>query len=382
MSSMIKTCLVVTATALLLAACAPPKPVAPPVPKVTVSQPRLATVTNWDEYPGHIEAVQMVEVRPRVSGYIESIHFEDGSEVKAGDLLFVIDPKPYQADLDRAEAQRHQAETRLDLAKNDLQRAEGLRGGKAISEEEYDSRSKAVREAEANLVAAQAAEALARLNLGYTRITSPIAGKIGRRLVTPGNLVQLQGNNGASTLLATIVSLDPIYCYFDVEEGVFLKYRATARQAVVAEARTEGLACEVGLVNEEGFGHRGHLDFFDNQVNPQTGTIRLRAVFDNADRALVPGMFANLRVLAGPPQQALVVPDVAVLSDQGYKYVYVVDSESKVQPRSIETGRAHGLLREVKKGLAPEDRVVVNGLVMLRPGGKVDAQSQDSAKAK
>src|SRR3974390_1583932 len=231
-------CLTAIAAAFLLVSCSPPKPAATPVPKVTISQPRLQMVTNWDEYPGHIEAVQMVEVRPRVSGYIDSIHFEDGSEVKAGDLLFVIDPKPYQADLDRAEAQRHQAETRLDLAKNDLQRAEAWRGGKAISEEEYDSRSKAVREADASLAAAQAAEAVARLNLGYTRITAPIAGKIGRRLATPGNLVQLQGNNGGSTLLATIVSLDPIYCYFDVEEGAFLKYRVSAQRMVIAEAKT------------------------------------------------------------------------------------------------------------------------------------------------
>jgi len=381
MNSLINRCLAGISTALLLISCSPPKPAATPVPKVTISQPRLQIVTNWDEYPGHIEAVQMVEVRPRVAGYIESIHFEDGSEVKAGDLLFVIDPKPYRADLDRAEAQRRQAETRLDLAKNDLQRAESLRGSKAISEEEYDSRSKAVREAEANLAAARAAQEAARLNLDYTRITAPIAGKIGRRLVTPGNLVQMQSNNGASTLLATIVSLDPIYCYFDVEEGAFLKYRANAQQAVAAEAKTAGLACEVGLVNEEGFRHSGHLDFFDNQVNPQTGTIRLRAVFDNPDRTLVPGMFANLRVQAGPPEQALLIPDVAVLSDQGYKYVYVVDPENKVQPRSIETGRAHDVSREVKKGLTPEDRVVINGLVMLRPGGKVEAQGQDSAKA-
>ena len=375
-------CLTAIAAAFLLVSCSPPKPVATPVPKVTISQPRLQTVTNWDEYPGHVEAAQMVEVRPRVAGYIESIHFEDGSEVKAGDLLFVIDPKPYQADLDRAEAQRRQAETRLDLAKNDLQRAEALRGTKAISEEEYDGRSKAVREAEANLAAAWAAQKAARLNLDYTRVTAPIAGKIGRRRVTPGNLVQMQSNNGASTLLATIVSLDPIYCYFDVEEGAFLKYRASAQNAAAAEAKTAGVACEIGLVSEQGFRHHGHLDFFDNQVNPQTGTIRLRAVFDNPDRTLVPGMFANLRVMAGPPEQALLIPDVAVLSDQGYKYVYVVDAESKVQPRSIETGRAHDALREVKKGLSSDDRVVVNGLVMLRPGGKVEAQSSETAKAK
>ena len=292
--------------AAVLTACSPPKarPLCRP-PKVTVSQPQLATVTNWDEYPGHLEAVEMVEIRPRVAGYIDSIHFQDGAEVKAGDLLFVIDPRPYQAELDHAQAQRQQAETHLELARNDLKRAESLRGTKAISEEEYDSRSKAVREAEAALVAAKANEATARINLDYTQIKAPISGKIGRRLVTAGNFVQLQGNGGSATVLATIVSVNPIYCYFDVEESAFLKYRSSAK---AAEANGGGLACELALVNEEGFAHRGRLDFFDNQVNPQTGTIRLRAVFDNGDRALVPGMFANVRVLAGPPEQALVDP--------------------------------------------------------------------------
>jgi len=356
------------------ASCSPPKSAAPPAPKVTVSQPRTATVTNWDAYPGHLEAVEMVEVRPRVSGYLESIHFHDGAEVKAGELLFVIDPKPYRAEVDRTEAQRRQTETRLELARNDLQRAEGLRGTKAISEEEYDSRSKTVREVEAALAAARAAEESARLNLDYTRVVAPITGKIGRRLVTPGNLVQLQGNNGSATVLATIVSQDPIYCYFDVEESAFLKYRSELGNVQLAEANYGASLCELGLVNEEGFGHQGQLDFFDNQVNPQTGTIRMRAVFENAQRTLVPGMFANVRVLAGPPQQALVIPDVAVLSDQGYKYVYVLNQEGKAETRSIETGRAHGAWRTVNKGLTPQDQVVVNGLVMLRPGVKVEIQ--------
>ena len=356
--------------------CSKQKPPAPPpAPKVTVSQPQTATVTNWDEYPGHIEAVEMVEVRPRVSGYLESIHFTDGAEVKVGDLLFMIDPKPYQAELDRVAAQRRQAETHLELARNDLKRADSLRGTKAISEEEYDSRSKAVREGEAALAAARAAEAAAALNLEYTRITAPVSGKIGRRLVTVGNLLQLQANNGASTLLATIVSQDPIYCYFDVEEGTFLKYRNQAQDPPGAGGKGGGPACELGLVNEEGFGHRGRLDFFDNQVNPQTGTIRLRAVFDNADRALVPGMFARLRVLAGPPEPALLVPDVAIGSDQGYKFVYVANATNGVEARSIQIGRAHGAMRSVLKGLTPADRVIVNGLIMLRPGIQVDVQT-------
>ena len=365
----------------LLPACSPPKPAAPPPPKVTVNHPQTSTVTNWDEYPGHLDAVEMVEVRPRVSGYLESIHFVDGVEVKAGDLLFVIDPKPYQAELDRAEAQQKQAETKLELARKDLQRAESLRGTKALSEEEYDSRSNAVRDSEAALVAARAAAESLRLNLDYTRVVAPISGKIGRRLVTVGNLVQLQGNNGSATVLATIVSQDPIYCYFDVEEGAFVKYRVNTEKAQVAEVKFASPICELGLVNEGGFGHRGHLDFFDNQVNPQSGTIRLRAVFDNAERKLVPGMFANVRVLAGPPEQAILIPDVAVLSDQGYKYVYVVDAEGKAQTRSIEAGRAHGPLRAVAKGLKLEDQVVVNGLIMLRPGVKVDIQPAQDTKS-
>src|SRR5512141_1911077 len=216
--------LLILGAALLLSACSPPKPAAPPPPKVTVQAPQVATVTNWDEYPGHLEAVEMVEIRPRVAGYIESIHFQDGAEVKEGDLLFVIDPRPYQAELDRAKAQREQTETRLDLAKNDLKRVEGLRGTKAISEEEYDSRSKAVREAEAALVGAKAAESAMQINVDYTQIRAPISGRIGRRLVTPGNFVQVQGG-GAASVLATIVRMDPMYCYFDVDERAFLDYR-------------------------------------------------------------------------------------------------------------------------------------------------------------
>jgi membrane fusion protein, multidrug efflux system len=357
--------------AALLTACSPPKPVALPAPKVTVQQPRLVTVTNWDEYPGHLEAVEMVEIRPRVAGYIDSIHFQDGAEVKAGDLLFVIDPRPYQAELEQAQARSQQVETHLELVKNDLKRAESLRGTKAISDEEYDSRSKAVRESEAALVAAKANETTARLNLDYTQIKAPVSGKIGRRLLTVGNFVQLQGSGGSASVLATLVSLDPIYAYFDVEEDAFQKYRSSAK---LAEANAGVLPCELALVNEQGYGHRGHLDFFDNQVNPQTGTIRLRAVFENGDRTLVPGMFGNLRILAGPPQQALVIPDVAVQSDQGYRFVYVANEENKVERRDIAIGRAHGPQREVVKGLTPQERVIVNGLMMLRPGAKVEVQ--------
>ena len=363
--------------AAVLTACSPPKPVALPTPKVTVKQPQLTTVTNWDEYPGHLEAVEMVEIRPRVTGYIDSIHFQDGAEVKAGDLLFVIDPRPYQAELEQVQARSKQAETHLERLQNDLKRADSLKGTKAISEEEYDSRSNAVREGEAALAATKANEATARLNLDYTQIKAPVSGKIGRRLLTVGNFVQLQGSGGSASVLATLVSLDPIYAYFDVQEDAFQEYRSSAKK--LAEANAGVLACERALGNEQGFAHRGHLDFFDNQVNPQTGTIRLRAVFENGDRTLVPGMFGNLRVLSGPPQQALVIPDVAVQSDQGYRFVYVANEENKVERRDITIGRAHGPLREVVKGLTPQERVIVNGLMMLRPGAKVEVQEAKSA---
>jgi membrane fusion protein, multidrug efflux system len=329
-----------------------------PPPKVTVSLPQVATVTNWDEYPGHVDAVGMVEIRPRVSGYIDSIHFTDGADVAVGDLLFVIDPRPYQAELDRAEA-------RFELAGNDLQRAGALRGTKAISEEEYDSRSKAAREVKAALD-------VARLNLEYTRITAPISGKIGRRLVTVGNLVE--GGAGAASTLATLVTMDPIYGYFDVAEEAFLRYRINTSDPSSAGQTNSPLACELALVGEQGFPHKGRLDFFDNQVAPRTGTIRLRCVFENADRALVPGMFAKIRIPAGPPEQALLIPAVAVGFDQNYKFVYVVNSTNVVETRVIETGQSHGAQRAVLKGLTPQDRVVVNGLMMVRAGIIVEAQ--------
>jgi RND family efflux transporter MFP subunit len=368
--------LLLVVSAACLTACSPPKRTPPPPTRVTVETPRVATVTNWDEYPGHLEAVEMVEIRPRVAGYIDSIHFQDGAEVKAGDLLFVIDPRPYQAELEQVQARRHQAETHLELMRNDLKRAELLKGTKAISAEEYDSRTSAVSESEAALAAAKANEATARLNLDYTQLKAPVNGKIGRRLLTVGNFVQLQGNGGSATVLATLVSQDPIYCYLDVEEAAYHKYLDIAK---AARANGGALPCEIALVNEQGFNHRGRLDFFDNQVNPQTGTLRLRAVFENPDRTLVPGMFANARVLAGPPESALLVPDVAVQSDQGYKFVYVAKGDNQVETRSIVIGRAHGPLRAVLKGLTPEDRVVVNGLVMLRPGVKVEVQQAGSA---
>ena len=342
-----------------------------PAVKVTVARPQQMTLTNWDPYPGHIEAVEAVEVRARVTGYLDSIHFVDGTEVKAGDLLFVIDPTPYQAELDRAMAMRRQAETHLELTRNDLARAEKLRGTTAISEEELDMRAKAVHEAEDALKGSRAAEEAAKLNLNYTRITAAVGGQISRRLVTPGNLVQANG----TPMLATLVTVAPIYCYFDVQEEAFLQYRLCF-QAGPSDKSSLSMPCELNLANEEGFPHRGRVDYVDNQVNPKTGTIRLRAVFANEERALVPGMFATVRVPAGPPVQALMVPDTAVMADQNYKFVYVVSPEGTADVRPIKIGRAHGPLRAVLEGLTPQDRLVINGLVMVRRGAKLEAKEE------
>ena len=367
-----------TAAALIpLTGCEPPKAAAPNpmlmAVNVTVDNPQAATVTNWDEYPGHLEAVESVELRPRVPGYVEAIHFKDGAEVKAGDLLFVIDPKPFQADFDHAQALRQQAETRLELARTDLKRAEGLRASKAIAEEEYDTRRNAVSDLEAGLSAARAAETTAKINLEYTQITAPISGKIGRRLVTPGNYVQLLSGGGA-TVLATIVTQQPIYCYFDAQEEMLLQY---------ARDRAEGGAvpCELALVNEEGFPHHGTVDFVDNQVDPRTGTIRLRAVFANPDRALVPGLFANVRVPAGAPVQGLLIPDVAIQSDQGHKFVYVVGKDGAAEARPVKTGRQHGDKRSILSGLTAADQVVIDGLIMVRPGTKLQTRTAAQAAA-
>jgi membrane fusion protein, multidrug efflux system len=351
----------------LIISCTRPVAPTPPVPQVAVAQPQELTVTNWDEYPGHLESVEMVEVQARVTGYIQSIHFEDGTDVQAGDLLFVIDPQPYQAELERARAERERAEARLDLTRNDLKRAEGLRGTRAISEEEYDARHKAMLEAKAALASVRAMETNAQINLSYTRVLAPIRGQIGRRLITVGNLVQ---GAGVPTLLTTIVSQDPVYCYFDVEEGAFLRYLkdgATRKKG----GKALNIECELSLQGESGFPHKGQIDFFDNRVDRQMGSIRVRGVLANPDRNLVPGFFANVRIPAGSVEKALLIPEIALQPDQDRKFVYVVNAESVVEPRPVVLGRSHGPSRSILQGLKPQDRVVISGLLMIRPGAKV-----------
>jgi len=280
--------------------------------------------------------------------------------------------------LQRAQAERLRAETRADLARNDLKRVESLKGTKAISEEEFDVRSKAVREAEAALAAVKAAEASAQLNLDYTRVKAPISGRLGRRLVTMGNLVQ-GSDMMPGTLLATLVSVTPIYCYFDADERAFLQYRKTGTAGPEAHRKDTALRCELALAGEEGFPRSGRIDFHDNQVNRVTGTLLMRGIFDNRDGALIPGGFARVRLPVERFESALLIPEAAIVSEQTRKFVYVVNAEQIIEPRPIQPGRAQGAQRVVLAGLKREDRVVVSGLLMLRPGIKVQVVVPEAA---
>ncbi len=365
---------VFASAALLAAACqkaAPGQPGgAPPPSAVTVNQPLFKDVVEWDQYQGRLDAVESVEIRARVNGYLQSINFKDGDEVKKGDLLFVIDPRPYQAELDRAEADLLQARTRFELASNDLQRAGRLLKAKAISEEEADSRSKAEREAAAAIQSSLASVEMTRLNVEYTRITAPISGRIGRKMMTEGNLVN--GNQGQSSMLATIVSMDPIYCYFDVDENAILKYQQLARAGQQDELTDGKVKCEIELGNESGFPHKGLLDFVDNRLDPATGTLRVRGIFSNPDRVLQPGFFVRARVPGSSKYPALLIPDLAVGTDQSQKFVFTVDDSGTVQYVPVTLGPLIDGLRVVRAGLHSNDWVVVNGLMTIRPGAKVN----------
>lgn len=348
-------------------------------PTVTVSQPVQREVIDWDEYPGRLEAIESVEVRSRVNGYLESIHFKDGAEVKKGDLLFVIDPRPYQADLDRAQAELAQAQTRFQLASNEAARAEPLLKTKSISEEEADSRNEAKRAAEAAILSAKATVETARLNLEYTHITAPIDGRVSRKMITEGNLVN--GLQGQPTLLTTIVSLDPIYTYFEPDENSVLKYQKLAREGTKS-GLSANIACELQLANETNFPHHGVMDFVDNRVDANTGTLRLRGVFPNPgpDHVLQPGFFARVRVPATAKYKGLLVPDLAIGSDQAQKVLYVVNADNVVEARPVQLGPLLSGMRVIKQGIQASDWVVINGLMSVRPGAKVNPQKAAPAE--
>jgi len=363
----------------LLAACQQqPAATPPPPPQVTVSQPVARAVTEWDEYAGRLEAVESVEVRARVSGYLHSVHFTDGAVVKKGALLFVIDPRPYQAELQRAQAGLEQASARCQRTQKDFARAQQLVRSRAISQEEVDTRSADQREAQEAVQAARAAVDAARLNVDFTQVKAPISGRISRRLVTEGNLIN--GGTGDSTLLTTIVSLDPIYGYFEVDERSYLKYTHLWRNGTRPGSRDVKTPVSLGLANETGFPHQGHLDFINNRLDPNTGTMTGRAIFPNPDLTLVPGLFARTRLPGSSRYQALLLPDEAIGSDQSQRFVLVVNDQNTVEYRKVEPGPMIDGLRVIRNGLKPEDWVIVNGVQRVRPGATVDPQQQTDPK--
>jgi membrane fusion protein, multidrug efflux system len=346
-------------------------PPAPPLPAVTVAPVEQREISGWDEFTGRLEAVDAVEIRPRVSGSITRVTFAEGKEVKKGELLFEIDPRPYRAELARAQAELERARSAAALAKSDLQRAGKLVEAQAISREEYDSRTSAETQGGATVRAAEAAVETARLNLEWTRVRSPIAGRVSNALVTPGNLVQ--AGPPTATLLTTVVSLDPMYLYFDSDEQTYLRYAALANSSGT-NWRNAKLPVYLGLANESGFPHEGRLNFVDNQVDPNTGTIRTRAVFSNRSRALTPGLFARVKLVGNQKENALLVRDAAIGTDQDRKFVLVLGKGDTLAYRPIVPGRlTDDGLRIVTSGIQPGDKVVVNGLMRVRPGVKVTA---------
>jgi RND family efflux transporter MFP subunit len=353
-----------------LAGCAAKQADPPPPPAVTVAPVLARDINEWDEFTGRLQAVDEVEIRPRVSGYIKRVTFPEGKEVRKGEVLFEIDARPYQADLARAEAQLEQARTASELAAREVQRAQRLVSVKAISQEEFDSRTSAQANGLASVRAAEAAVQTARLNLGWTQVRSPIAGRVSNAQVTAGNLVQ--AGPPTATLLTTVVSLDPIYAYFEGDEQTYLKYTTLARSGARPSSRDVRNPIYMGLANENGqFPHKGYVDFVDNQLDPETGTIRARAVFSNKDRLFTPGLFARMKLVGSGRYHAALVLDRAVGTDQDKKFVLVLKPDKTVEYRSVQPGRLVDGLRVISSGLKGGEQIVINGLQRVRPGMKV-----------
>jgi RND family efflux transporter MFP subunit len=354
---------------------------APPPPKVTVETPVKRTLFDFDEYVGRFTAIDSVEVRARVSGYLDSVDFTDGQTVKKGDLLFTIDKRPFQYTLDQARANLATAKSNLAYAKSDLERGQSLVTQKTITEQVFEQRSQTFRNAQAAVNGAQAAVEQAELDLQFTELRAPIDGRIGARQVSPGNLVT-GGTAGNTTLLATIVSTDPIYFEFTFDEASYLRYERLAKDGSDVASRGGGVKVALKLIDESGFVHAGRMDFVNNVINPATGTILARAVFDNPNGVFTPGMFGRVRVPASPPYEALLVPDAAIGTEQTRKYVLVVGADDKVAERYVTLGQATSdNLRVIKTGLAPDDRVIVEGLMRARPGQKVTPQDKGAKPA-
>jgi multidrug efflux system membrane fusion protein len=361
--------------ALLLAGCDQDQPqasskAAPPAPVVSVAKPAKGEIVEWDEYTGRFDAVQTVEIRARVSGYLNEVRFKDGQLVKQGDLLFAIDPRPFERALEQAKAELFAATTKVENANLDVARGQPLIERKIISDKTFDDRMSLLRDAQAVVKVSEAKVRSAELDLSFATITAPISGRISRTLVTAGNWISAGSVSGA-TLLTTIVSQDPIYIYFDVSENNYIKYKRLAERGVGAGAADVGASVEVALNDEPGFPHKGKLDFLDNRLDQGTGTLRARAVLPNKAGLFSPGLFARVRVTGTASYEALLVPDEAIGTDQTNKYVYVVDNDGTVVRRNVALGPLVGGLRVVREGVAGGDWVITKGLQRARPGIKV-----------
>src|SRR5215831_179036 len=367
---------------LALAGCgeAPKQSAAPPPPAVTVAKPVQRTIVDQDEYVGRFVAVDMVEVRARVSGYLEQVHFRDGQLVKQGDLLFSIDKRPFQNTLAQAKANLALAKSNVTFTEADYARAQQLLKDRTISEQVFDQRAQAYRNAVASVAANEAMVKQAQLDLEFTELRAPVAGRIGDRRVSQGNLVT--GGTGATTMLATIVSMDPIRLEFTFDEAAYLRYERLSSSGKEMTGRGGNVLVALKLTDESDFMHRGYMDFVDNVIDRSTGTIRGRAQFSNPDGVFTPGMFARVRVPGSPVYQALLIPDSAIGSEQARKYVLIVDDGSIARQRYVTLGQSVEGLRVIKEGLTADDRVIVNGLMQAHPGGKVTAQMQETPQAK
>jgi len=344
------------------------QPKAPALPEVSVAEVICKQIGDSDEFTGRLEAVHTVEVRPRVSGYLQSVHFREGEIVRQGDLLFQIDPRPFQAEVDRLKGELSQAKAQRSRAESDYQRAERLHNNDGMSAEEYDRRAAVRNEAEARIASTAAALRGAELNLEFTRVIAPITGRVGRAEITEGNLVE--GGAGQIKPLTSLVSLDPIYVYFDVDEQTFLKYARVTQTRGTTSHDLRGAAL-LGLADEDGFPHSGQVSFVDNQVSSSTGTIRLRATFANKNLALTPGLFARIRLQGGGAQRGCLARDEAVITDLNQKYVFVLGKNNTLEYRPVKLGPMTEGLRVVRDGLREGDIVVVSGLQRVRPGAAV-----------
>jgi RND family efflux transporter MFP subunit len=367
--------LALCAATLVVVACGRQQAPEPPPSKVTVAHPIERELTDWDEYTARLEAVDSVEVRARVSGYLESVHFREGSLVKKGDLLFQIDPRPYEAQLHRAQGDLEQANSRVNLAQKNLARVAYLMKSQAMSKEEAETREALVRQAVAGVAAAQAAVDAAKLDVEFTRITAPVSGRVSRKFVTEGNLIN-GGIGTQGTLLTTIVSLDPLYVYFEANERDYLKYVRMAKSGARPSSRDFKNPVWVGTADEQGFPHEGYMDFVDNQIDRGTGTIQGRGIVSNPDGLLAPGLFVRLRLIGSNKYRAVLIPDEAIQSDQAQKFVWVIDDQNRVRYRQITIGTLHDGLRVVSEGLTPADRVIISGVQRARPDAVVEPEEK------